>query len=138
MIFFMILAVWLLPSRHSGFQTMRGDVGSSCTPRHRSICAEPGCLECFNRLIPQPLSHLFFLFFFSLAKILGKVGESLSRICCVRPPMERFTFVGMYRKGPASPLEIHCPPFLPTPLGGWAPAPLFCCFSQMKMPTWGQ
>uniref|UniRef100_A0A8C9ND11 Nicotinamide nucleotide adenylyltransferase 2 n=1 Tax=Serinus canaria TaxID=9135 RepID=A0A8C9ND11_SERCA len=27
------------------------------------------------------------------AKILGKVGESLSRICCVRPPMERFTFV---------------------------------------------
>ncbi|NWH33998.1 NMNA2 adenylyltransferase, partial [Chloropsis hardwickii] len=28
-----------------------------------------------------------------LAKILGKVGESLSRICCVRPPMERFTFV---------------------------------------------
>lgn len=28
------------------------------------------------------------------AKILGKVGESLSRICCVRPPVERFTFVG--------------------------------------------
>ncbi|NWW02345.1 NMNA2 adenylyltransferase, partial [Oreocharis arfaki] len=27
------------------------------------------------------------------AKILGKMGESLSRICCVRPPMERFTFV---------------------------------------------
>uniref|UniRef100_A0A5F9D9B6 Uncharacterized protein n=1 Tax=Oryctolagus cuniculus TaxID=9986 RepID=A0A5F9D9B6_RABIT len=27
------------------------------------------------------------------AKILGKVGESLSRICCVRPPVERFTFV---------------------------------------------
>ncbi|XP_033006959.1 nicotinamide/nicotinic acid mononucleotide adenylyltransferase 2-like [Lacerta agilis] len=27
------------------------------------------------------------------AKFLGKVGESLSRICCVRPPMERFTFV---------------------------------------------
>ncbi|XP_026524931.1 nicotinamide/nicotinic acid mononucleotide adenylyltransferase 2 [Notechis scutatus] len=27
------------------------------------------------------------------AKLLGKVGESLSRICCVRPPMERFTFV---------------------------------------------
>ncbi|KAF3823345.1 hypothetical protein GH733_010781 [Mirounga leonina] len=25
--------------------------------------------------------------------ILGKVGESLSRICCVRPPVERFTFV---------------------------------------------
>ena len=29
-----------------------------------------------------------------VAKILGKVGESLSRICCVRPPVERFTFVG--------------------------------------------
>lgn len=29
-----------------------------------------------------------------IAKILGKVGESLSRICCVRPPVERFTFVG--------------------------------------------
>ncbi|KAB1260876.1 Nicotinamide/nicotinic acid mononucleotide adenylyltransferase 2, partial [Camelus dromedarius] len=27
------------------------------------------------------------------AKILGKVGQSLSRICCVRPPVERFTFV---------------------------------------------
>ncbi|EGW08704.1 Nicotinamide mononucleotide adenylyltransferase 2 [Cricetulus griseus] len=27
------------------------------------------------------------------AKILGKVGESLTRICCVRPPVERFTFV---------------------------------------------
>ncbi|KAH0618290.1 hypothetical protein JD844_017346, partial [Phrynosoma platyrhinos] len=26
-------------------------------------------------------------------KFFGKVGESLSRICCVRPPMERFTFV---------------------------------------------
>lgn len=29
-----------------------------------------------------------------IAKILGKVGESLTRICCVRPPVERFTFVG--------------------------------------------
>lgn len=38
-----------------------------------------------------------------LAKILGKVGESLSRICCVRPPMERFTFVGRYRRQPAPP-----------------------------------
>ncbi|KAK7825239.1 hypothetical protein U0070_009728 [Myodes glareolus] len=27
------------------------------------------------------------------AKILGKVGESLTRICCIRPPVERFTFV---------------------------------------------
>ncbi|KAG8517341.1 Nicotinamide/nicotinic acid mononucleotide adenylyltransferase 2 [Galemys pyrenaicus] len=27
------------------------------------------------------------------AEILGKVGESLRRICCVRPPVERFTFV---------------------------------------------
>eukprot|EP00069_Balaena_mysticetus_P017296 bmy_10506T0 len=29
----------------------------------------------------------------SMTPILGKVGESLSRICCVRPPVERFTFV---------------------------------------------
>ena len=27
------------------------------------------------------------------AKILGKVGESLSWICCVHPPVERFSFV---------------------------------------------
>ncbi|EPY74655.1 hypothetical protein CB1_001919006 [Camelus ferus] len=33
------------------------------------------------------------------AKILGKVGQSLSRICCVRPPVERFTFVGPKRGG---------------------------------------
>lgn len=32
--------------------------------------------------------------FSPIAKILGKVGESLTRICCVRPPVERFTFVG--------------------------------------------
>ena len=28
------------------------------------------------------------------AKILGKVGESLSWMCCVHPPVECFTFVG--------------------------------------------
>ena len=40
-----------------------------------------------------------------LAKILGKVGESLSRICCVRPPVERFTFVGKGADSP--PLFFH-------------------------------
>lgn len=41
------------------------------------------------------VSGSFSLSVFSpIAKILGKVGESLTRICCVRPPVERFTFVG--------------------------------------------
>lgn len=52
------------------------------------------------------------------AKILGKVGESLSRICCVRPPVERFTFVG---KG-AAPLF-----FYPSSLFHAADTPSTCC-----------
>lgn len=53
-----------------------------------------------------------------VAKILGKVGESLSRICCVRPPVERFTFVG---KG-AAPLF-----FYPSSLFHAADTPSTCC-----------
>lgn len=49
-----------------------------------------------------------------IAKILGKVGESLSRICCVRPPVERFTFVGKgvrtFVPSPASFLSALPPP----------------------------
>ena len=53
-----------------------------------------------------------------VAKILGKVGESLSRICCVRPPVERFTFVGKE----AAPLF-----FYPSSLFHAADTPSTCC-----------
>lgn len=51
---------------------------------------------------PQVLTALFS----PTAKILGKVGESLGRICCVRPPVERFTFVGKDQDLPSRPAQM--------------------------------
>lgn len=69
-----------------------GDAESSSCTQAQEYLAGPGWPKHLHELVTQFLINLPSSL---LAKILGKVGESLSRICCVRPPMERFTFVGM-------------------------------------------
>ena len=52
-----------------------------------------------------------------LVKLLGKVSESLGKMCCARPSMDRFTFIGethththTHTHQPFSPTETHIPP----------------------------